>query len=72
MDAIAGCRHCGHTEKTDPDAATGKRVGRCPRCGSLLRALGPLGSRLLAVGSAPTKPWDRSGRQYVRWGSGGR
>jgi transposase len=61
MDAMAGCSHCGHTEETDRSVATGRRVGPCPRCGHALRALGPLGSRLLAAGSGPSKAGEPLG-----------
>ena len=55
MEAIAGCSSCGHIEGTEPEATAGKQAGTCPRCGRPLRALGPLGSRLLAVYSARVK-----------------
>jgi hypothetical protein len=64
MDAIAGCSYCGHTEEIERTVTTGQQVGRCPRCGHSLRALGPLGSRLLAT--SPAQPKAR-GPLRERW-----
>jgi uncharacterized paraquat-inducible protein A len=48
---LIGCRSCGHTQ-TDPQGrAAGQEAGTCPRCGATLRALGPLGTRLLREGT---------------------
>ncbi len=47
MNALGGCRRCGHVERIRGAEEGGVEVGTCPRCGSALRSLGLLGARLL-------------------------
>jgi hypothetical protein len=44
MNALGGCRRCGHVERIRGAEEGGVEVGTCPRCGSPTAPAGRAGS----------------------------